>query len=136
MTASTETKNYWSMKNFTPLKLHAMCDAEFADSRSQRRSISGFFIFVQDIPVFCKSKRQFLVAQSTFESEFISACHCLEETILIRYLLQFFGLQVLLPIPLYCDNQSTLRSFQAAHITEKAKFIDIKFLKMKQPYQL
>jgi hypothetical protein len=65
----TPGKGLWFRKNQN-LDLGGYCDADWASSRDDRRSTSGYCIFVGGNLVSWWSKKQAVVARSTAEAEY------------------------------------------------------------------
>ena len=113
------------------LRVHAYCDADWASEKVDRKSITGYVVYVDDCVVTYKSKKQPVVAQSSFEAEFIALCHTATTLKFVKNVLTFLGYRLKLPMVIYADNQTAIRAFKARQPTIKSKHIDVRFHKMK-----
>ena len=67
-----------------PVCLTAFCDASYGANKVNRRSHSGFIIFVNRAPIIWYSKRQNTVETSAFSSELIAMKICMEHIETLR----------------------------------------------------
>ena len=67
--------------------LDAYTDSDFAGSLSDRRSTSGYCLFLDGNLVIWRSKKQDAVARSSTEAEFRALAHGLTEIISIKRIL-------------------------------------------------
>ena len=85
-------------------------DASHAANKVNRRSHTGFIIFINRAPIIWYSKRQNTVESSTFSSEFIAMKTCMESIIAMRYKLWMLGVPIDGPADILCDNQSVVNN--------------------------
>ncbi|CAL5443960.1 unnamed protein product [Camellia sinensis] len=107
------------------LDLVAYADADWAGDVNDRKSTSGFCMFLGDSLISWKSKKQHVVARSTAEAEYRAMAHATAEIVWLRQLLSELGVPQSSPTSLYCDNRSAI---QIAHNTvfhERTKHIEI-----------
>ena len=97
-----------------PIVLTALCDASHASNKVTRRSQSGFVIYGNCAPLIWFSKKQATIETSTFGSEFVALRLCIESVIALRYKLRMFGIPVVGPSNVYCDNGSVVNC--TAHV--------------------
>jgi hypothetical protein len=90
-------------------------DADWAES-FDRKSTTGFCTFVGGNLVTWKSKKQNVVARSSAEAEYRAMASSASELTWIKQILSDFGIQVQIPMKMFCDNQS------ARHITSNPVF--------------
>lgn len=136
------TKNNSGMVTF--------CDADFAGDSETAKSTTGFVILYGGGPISWKSVRQRIVSCSTTEAELESMRNAVDETLWLKNLAVELGIIHNEPIPIYCDNQSTVqvvhneKSIQrtrnwrvkAAYIREKIEAKDIEINHVKGENQL
>ena len=90
------------------VRITSFVDASHAANKVNRRSHTGFVIFVNRAPIIWFSKRQNTVESSTFSSEFIAMKTCMESIVALRYKLRMFGVPIDGPADVLCDNQSVV----------------------------
>ncbi len=78
-------------------------------AQEHRRSISSYTFLINGGAISWASWKQELVALSTAEAEYIALTHATKEGIWLRHLLIELSLFNISPVPLLCDNQSTLK---------------------------
>jgi hypothetical protein len=85
-------------------------DANHAGNVVTRRSHTGIVIYLQNTPILWHSRRQNTVETSTFGSEFV-ALRCARDLIVaLRYKLRMFGVPIIGPALVYCDNQGVVKN--------------------------
>lgn len=107
------------------LELRAFSDADWAGDSTDRKSTTGFCIFLGDSLISWKSKKQDVVSRSSTEAEYRAMASTTSEIIWLRWLLEDMGVSISSPTPMYCDNKSAI---QIAHNTvfhERTKHIEI-----------
>ena len=88
--------------------VQAMSDADYANCLDTRRSISGTMVQVYGSPVIWSSKQQPVIATSSTESEYLTACSTIKEVIWTKRVCTQLGLQVEMPITIYMDNKKAI----------------------------
>nr|CAE03643.1 OSJNBa0060N03.8 [Oryza sativa Japonica Group] len=128
----TPGKGLWFMKN-GHLNVEGYCDADWASSMDDRRSTSGYYVFVGGNLVSWRSKKQAVVARSTAEAEYRAMALSLSEMLWMRSL--FTELRVLRSdtVMLHCDNRSaiSIANNPVQHDRTKHVEIDRFFIKEK-----
>jgi hypothetical protein len=77
--------------------------------------------------VSCISKKQSLVNLSTTESEYIVAASCCTQVLWMKQTLKDIQVEYDEPIPIYCDNTSTISTSKNTVMHSKMKQIPIKY---------
>ena len=97
---------------------------------SNRTSIYGFVIYVNEQVLHYKYKVQPLVIQSSTNAEFVAMALTIKE---VKWILQVLEeLQVLVDTSLlFCDNQGAIKIVQNRSATARSKHIDITLQSMK-----
>lgn len=106
-------------------------DADWAGSNN-RRSHTGFIIYVQSAPVLWYSKKQSTIETSTYGAELCATRICLEAIEGLRYKLRMFGIPFSGPTILYGDNQSVIHSLTRPESTLKKKHNAIAFHRCRE----
>ncbi|MBW0540391.1 hypothetical protein O181_080106 [Austropuccinia psidii MF-1] len=101
-------------------------DADYANDRSDRKSISGNIVTYHGNPVSWTSKKQSVVAQSTTEAEFISMNLCAKQLRWMTYLLADLGQETTKPT--VCnDNSGAVTISNQASLNHNTKHIEIRY---------
>lgn len=91
-----------------PVDTSAYVDANHAGNLANRRSHSGILIYVNNSPILWYSKRQNTVESSSFGSEFVALRIATEMIEALRYKLRMFGVPLIGPTNVFCDNKSVV----------------------------
>ena len=89
-------------------RLSAFTDADHASCIDTRRSLTGYFVLLNDDVVSYACHRQRIVAHSSSESEIMALDSCLREVQYIRQLLHFMGGPNQECVTVYVDNTSVI----------------------------
>ncbi|OMO77060.1 Zinc finger, CCHC-type [Corchorus capsularis] len=89
------------------LDLSGYSDADFAGSKTDRKSTSGTCQFLGEMLVSWSNKKQNSVALSTTEAEYIATGSCCAQLIWIMHQVRDFGI-TMMEVPLYCNNTSAI----------------------------
>lgn len=104
----------------------AYADADWANDKSDRKSVTGWIALLNGDVVSWASKKQGLVAQSTCEAELYAAAAAAQEILWLRGLAEELGLQIKSGSTLYGDNQSALKVAEQGVRSERTKHVDVK----------
>ena len=105
----------------------AYADADWANSKADRKSITGWVAKLNGDPVSWASKKQRVVALSTCEAELYAEAAAIQEVLWLRGLLGELGLHVQTGSTVHGDNQSTLVISKNGVKTERTKHVDVKY---------
>lgn len=111
--------------NHANLKIEGFTDADWAGNLDDRKSTSGYCVFVGNNLVSWRSKKQSVVARSTAEAEFRSMASGLCEMMWLRILLSELRLFDGESIYLYCDNQAAINMVHNPVHHDRTKHIEI-----------
>ena len=112
--------------NEKELHLTVYCDADWAADRSDRKSTSGYAVYLNDILISWGSKKQKSIALSTMEAEYIAISEGLKEAIWVKQFLGELGFEKV-GITIKCDNQSAITICRNPTHHNRAKHIDIRY---------
>ena len=101
--------------------IRAYVDSDHDGDEANRRSRTGFLVFLNGALVYWFSKKQNGVETSTFGSEFMSMKQATEYLKGLRYKLRMMGIPVYGPAFVYGDNQSVLANTSNPDSTLKKK---------------
>ncbi|MBW0470027.1 hypothetical protein O181_009742 [Austropuccinia psidii MF-1] len=106
--------------------LSGWADADYANDKSDRKSISGYAITFFGNPISWWSKKQTVVAQSTTEAEFITMNVCVKQLRWMSYLLSDMGYDSARPV-LFNDNSGATTISKQASLNINTKHIEVRF---------
>jgi hypothetical protein len=119
MSPKIENQN-WTLKVF--------CDSDWAGDPETRISVTGFIIYLLNVPICWRSKGQRGVTLSSSEAEYVAISEAAKEIKLIFYLLKDIGVDVQLPIVVKTDNigaifmsQNASTGVRTRHIVDRKK---------------
>lgn len=109
----------------TDLQLTAYCDLDWAGDVTDRKSITGFCIFLGSILVSWGAKKQNSVARSSTEVEYMALTSTAAELAWIHQLLAEMVHPLGSPTILYCDNSTAIAFAHNPILHAKTKHIDL-----------
>jgi hypothetical protein len=107
-----------------PLQLCCYVDADYANS-VDRKSITGYLIFLGTSLIGYASKKQRVVALSTTEAEYLALGTAAQELLWIRQILHFFNHKQS-GIIIYEDNEGAIKLANSNASNLRTKHIDVK----------
>ncbi|MBW0566129.1 hypothetical protein O181_105844 [Austropuccinia psidii MF-1] len=106
--------------------LAGWANADYANDKADRKSISGYVVTFFGNPICWWSKKQSVVAQSTTEAEFIAMNVCVKQLRWTSYLLTDIGLHMAKPV-LYNDNSGATTISKQASLNANTKHIEVRY---------
>jgi hypothetical protein len=82
-------------------------DSDWAANPDDRKSITGYVLFLANGPVSWLTRRQKTIALSSTEAEYMAMSDTTRQISWIKPLLSEIGFKIL-KVPLYCDNQGAI----------------------------
>jgi hypothetical protein len=86
--------------------------------------VSGYSIFWNGAVVLWKFKLQKPLALSSAEAEYYAMCDAAKDVKYITMVLRSLGVEVELPITMYCDNVGAIFMMENASATSRTKHVD------------
>jgi len=113
------------MTNHGHTQITGYSDSDWAGNAIDRKSTTGFCMFVGGNPVSWQSKKQHVVARSSAEAEYRAMASAACELIWLKGLLSDLGFCSSTPMTLFCDNQVAMH-IAANHVFhERTKHIEV-----------
>ena len=116
-----------SSDNSGAVEVSAYADADWANDKSDRKSITGWVVRVNGAVVSWASKKQRTVAQSTCEAELYAEAAAINEIIWTRDLLSELSVPTQQCSRVLGDNQSTITVSENGIKGERTKHVDVKY---------
>ena len=104
--------------------LRGLSDADFSTDKDNRKSITGFILYLLGCPISRKSKGQGAVSLSSTESEYYAMSEIVQEVKFIVQILEFMNIPVKYPITISVDNVGALYLSRSASSNNRTKHID------------
>ena len=101
-------------------------DADWGGDPTDRKSTTGFLVYLGHNLLAWTSKKQQVVALSTMEAEYIAVAKTVQELQWFQKLYKELPIQLDRTI-LFCDNKSSIEFSKNQDLSERSKHIDIKY---------
>jgi hypothetical protein len=127
------TSTHGLLVSRTNLQLNAFCDSDWAGSPDDRRSTSGFAVFLGDNLISWSAKKQPVVSRSNTEAEYRSLAITTTELFWLRMLFYELCIPLRIAPVIWCDNVSALAlaSNPVYHARTKHIEVDYHFVREK-----
>ncbi|XP_049931235.1 retrovirus-related Pol polyprotein from transposon RE1 isoform X2 [Nymphaea colorata] len=112
-------------QNGTSLTISVYVDADYAGCHLDRKSTTGFCVFIGSNLVTWKSKKQTVVATSSAESEYRAMAQATAEVMWVRSLMLDLTVEVPLPMQLLGDNKAALFIANNPAFHERTKHVEV-----------
>jgi hypothetical protein len=106
--------------------LKAVSDSEYAGIRDTRISVYGYVVYYCGAPISWKSKSGKSVTLSSTEAEYFACSEAAKELVFAYNLVKSMGIDLYLPIHLYCDNTGAIYLANNHTTGQRTKHIDIR----------
>ena len=111
----------------TKWNLKVFCDSDWAGDPETRISVTGFIVYLQNVPVCWRSKAQRGVTLSSSEAEYVAISEAVKEIKFLYFLLRDLGIQVDLPIVVKTDNIGALFMSQNSSTGVRSRHVDTRY---------
>ncbi len=118
-------------KEYRGLTIEAWCDADYANDREDRKSITGYVMKINGQLVSARSCKQEVIATSTCHAEVVSASQCAREVVWMEMLLYECHLHTE-NSTLYIDNHGAAILCQRPGSHKGSKHFDVRHLNVRE----
>jgi hypothetical protein len=105
----------------------AYSDADWANNKDGRKSVTGWVAKVNGDPISWSSKKQRTVALSTCEAELYAKAAAIQEVLWLRGLMKELGLHMHTGSTVHGDNQSAIAVAKNGVRSDRTKHVDVKY---------
>jgi transposase InsO family protein len=112
--------------------LIAYCDADYANDKDDRLSISGYAVMLCGGAISWAARRQSVIADSTSTAEYIAIAEATKDIMWWRPLLMQLGYKISAPTALLNDNQGSIFLAHNGDNSTRSKAIDVKYHLIRQ----
>ncbi|XP_037497308.1 secreted RxLR effector protein 161-like [Jatropha curcas] len=109
------------------IKLEGYCDADYAGDHDTRRLTTGYPFSLGSRVISWCSKRQPTVSLSTTEAEYRAAAIAAQESVWLSQLMNDLHQPIDYPIPLNCDNRSTIQMAENPVFHARTKHVEVHY---------
>ena len=102
-------------------------DSDWAGDVNERKSTSGYILYLMDAPIVWKSKGQTSVALSSAEAEYYAITEAAKEIKFVIQLLKSMGFEVETPVTVFVDNIGAIYMTENEVSSNRTKHIDIRY---------
>jgi len=122
------TNNYYNInnKNDNEICIEAFCDADWGGDLDDRKSTTGYCVFINGCLVSWYTHKQPTVALSSAEAELMGAVDVVKEIKWMQQMLHEMNYKVKTPVIVNIDNQSAMKIAENDVDHSRTKHIDIK----------
>ena len=110
---------YWNLKAYT--------DSDYAGDADNRKSVSGFMIYVNGCLIAWKSKGQKSVTLSSTKAEYVAILEVSTEILFIAGVMKFLDLEITYPIEINVDNIGAIYLSKNATTGNWTKNVDTRY---------
>ena len=111
--------DHWTMEAYT--------DSDWAGDKDNRRSVSGFIIYILGVPISWRSRQMRSVVLSSSEAEYVSLSEAAKEIKFIYQILMSMGMKVKTPIIVRVDNVGAIFMAENATTSQRTRHVDIRY---------
>ena len=95
-------------KDSVKWELYVYSDSDWAGDKDNRRSVSGYVMFLCGVPIAWRSKQQKTVALSSSEAEFVAASEAVKDILFVVQVLESLNIAVEKPVTVRVDNMGAI----------------------------
>ena len=113
-------------------KITVYTDSDWAGDKDNRRSVSGFVLYLMGVPIMWRSRQLTGVSLSSSEAEYIALSEAAKEIQFMYQLMTTMGLKVATPITVYVDNVGAMFMAENVSTSQRTRHIDIRWAYVRE----
>jgi len=115
-------------------ELKAYSDADFAGDKETHISVTGYVVYLMNVPVCWQSHGQKSVTLSTTEAEYVACSEVVKEVLFILQLLRHLQvkIKIQLPIRVHVDNIGAIFLAENQNSSDRTKHVDNRYHFVRQ----
>ena len=106
------------------ISVEALCDSDYGGDKDNRRSVTGYIIFLCGCPIVWKSKQQGGVTLSSSEAEYYAISEVAAELLFVKQILEFLEVDFKMPMKIRVDNNGAIYLANNASSGNRTKHVD------------
>jgi len=114
----------WTMTVYT--------DSDWAGDKDTRKSVSGFIVYLINVPIMWRSRQQRSVTLSSSEAEFVSLSEAAKEIKFVYQIMLSMGLKVNTPIIVRVDNVAAIFMTENISTSQRTRHVDIRYAYVRE----
>jgi hypothetical protein len=127
-----QTKNYGlyiepngdSMQRW---ELVVYTDSDWAGDKDNRHSVTGYIMYLMNVPILWKSRLQKTVALSSTEAEYYALSEAAKEIKFLLQVMESIGIEVQLPVLVHVNNVGAIFMAENASATSRTCHVDARY---------
>ncbi|GJS12195.1 putative reverse transcriptase domain-containing protein [Tanacetum coccineum] len=112
-------------KKSNQFDIKVFVDYDWAKCKVTRKSVTGFTVYLGNNLVSWKSKKQYVLARSSIEAEFMAMCSVTCEVMWMLKICSDLKVKVVFPVGMSCDNSSAMQIAANPVLHERTKHFEI-----------
>jgi hypothetical protein len=113
-----EIKDEWEVKVYS--------DSDWAGDKDSRKSVSGYLLYVCNVPVCWRSKSQAAISLSSSEAEMYALTEAVKEIPFIVQVLLFMNAKIKLPVEVKVDNMGAIYISENSMPSARTRHADLR----------
>ena len=129
------TKDYMlTFRRSDQLKVIGYSDLDFAGCVDSRKSTFGYLFLLGEGKISRKSTKQYVIASSTMEAEFVACYEAIIHVLWLRNCISGLGVvdTITKPLKIYCDNFAAIFFSKNDKYSKGAKHMELKYFAVKE----
>ena len=113
-------------------KISGKADSNYATCEETRRSVTGYYVSLEDAVISAKSGMQKIVSLSVTEAEVIALVQCVQEMMYMKKVMESILLKVELPMIVEVDNKGAVDLVNSWSSSGGTKHMDVRIMYLRE----